>query len=156
MEINDAGSSLSYNEKERQLEQYRRKEDSFSDTIDSYNASIDDYMLKYSEICEELSEIETRRKLHFRDAISKVVVFEINYLKNIEYNLSRYMESLNKMEGKLIIQDRILAGTQAFYDSTDASGVIQLAKISNKNYIDHIAGRKKIRPDLVAEEQKIY
>lgn len=45
-----------------------------------------------------------------RDSISKLVIFEINYIKNLEYNYSRYMENLNKMEGKLLIQDRILGG----------------------------------------------
>ena len=65
------------------------------------------------------------------------------------------MESLNKMEGKLIIQDRTLGGNQPFYDSKD-TGVVQLAKISNKNYIDHIVGKKKMQPEIVAEEQRIY
>ena len=59
------------------------------------------------------------------------------------------MESLNKMEGKLIIQDRTLGGNQPFYDLKD-TGVVQLAKISNKNYIDHIVGKKKMQPEIVA------
>lgn len=66
------------------------------------------------------------------------------------------MESLNKMEGKLVIQDRILGGNQPFYDIQNTGGVVQLAKISNKNYIDNIIGKKKISPELVSEEQKVY
>ena len=68
------------------------------------------------------------------------------------------MENLNQMEGKLIIQDRVLGGAQSdFYDTKDTGGVIQLAKISNKNYIDNILGKKKNKiTQLVAEEQRIY
>ena len=57
LEVNKIPQSMAYVDKEKILEQYRRKEDIFSDTIDSYNACIDDYMVKYSDICEELSEI---------------------------------------------------------------------------------------------------
>ena len=66
------------------------------------------------------------------------MIFEMDSIKNIEYNIARYMESLNKMEEKLIIQDRIIVGgTSELYDGKEG-GVIQLAKLSNKNYIHHI------------------
>lgn len=53
------------------------------------------------------------------------------------------MQSLNSMEGKLLVQDRILGGVEPFYNPKEQGGIIQLAKISNKNYIDSILGKKK-------------
>ena len=45
------------------------------------------------------------------------MIFEMDNIKNIEYNIARYMENLNKMEEKLIIQDRIIVGgTSELYD----------------------------------------
>lgn len=54
--------------------------------------------------------MQTDRKFQFRDSVSKLVIFEINYIKNLEYNYARYMDTLNKMEGKLIIEDRVIGG----------------------------------------------
>lgn len=41
--------------------------------------------------------------MHFRDSVSKLIIFEIDYIKNLEYNYARYMEHLNKMTTKLTI-----------------------------------------------------
>lgn len=59
------------------------------------------------------------------------------------------METLNKMEGKLIIEDRVIGGMQPFYSHKEQAGPIHLAKISNKNYIDSIIGKKKATQSLL-------
>lgn len=75
---------------------------------------------------------------------------EMDYLKNLEYNLTKYMDSLDKMEGKLLIQEKIMVGGEPFYDQS-SSGVIQLAKLSNKNYIDHCIGKKNLEKVMSKE-----
>lgn len=64
-------------------------------------------MLNYTSICDKLSDIETKRKINVRDAINKFMIFEISCIKNIEYNIPRYMKSLEKMGDRLVIQDKI-------------------------------------------------
>lgn len=109
-DLKNLPSKVSPLDKQKALEMYKKKENNLNDTIDVYNANVDEYMLKYTEMCEELSSIETKRKIDLRDAVSKFMIFEMNSIKNVEYNISRYMESLNKMEEKLVIQDRIIVG----------------------------------------------
>lgn len=87
-------------------------------------------MLEYSRICDRLSEIETARKLSLRDAINKFMIFEMNSLKNIEYNIPRYMRSLEKMDEKLLIHSRT--------GSEPDEQVFQLAKMSPSNYLGYI------------------
>lgn len=64
------------------------------DSINSYNHTVEEYLLEYTGICEKLSEIETKRKTFVRDAINKYMIFEISCIKNLEYNVPRYMKSL--------------------------------------------------------------
>ena len=85
-------------EKEKYERQFNNKEVGLSETINSYNHAIEDYMLQYTGICEKLSDIETKRKKVVRDAINKYMIFEISCIKNIEYNIPRYMKSLEKMD----------------------------------------------------------
>lgn len=54
-------------------------------------------------------------------------------IKNIEYDLSRYAKAIEKMDDKLIIQEKPATTTE--YDTTR----VQLAKISINNYISHLA-----------------
>jgi predicted nucleic acid-binding Zn-ribbon protein len=147
--------SMGKAERKQAMEAYQKKEEQFSEMIDSYNSSLNEYMLRYTEMCEELSELETSRKVHFRDSISKLVIFELNYIKNLEYNFARYMDNLNKMEGKLIIENRMMGATEPFYTERENAGPLQLARISNKNYIESVSGKRKMVPGLLSEEGKI-
>lgn len=72
-----------------------------------------------------------------RDAINKYMIFEISCIKNIEYNIPRYMESLGKMNDRLVIQDR-----SSLSDNNEA--LTNLAKISINNYICSLNDRDKI------------
>ena len=56
-------------------------------------------------------------------------------IKNIEYDLSRHAKSIEKMEDKLIIQEKVL-------HEEEFKG-IHLAKISSNNYINHLVERQK-------------
>ncbi len=40
-------------------------------------------MLQYSNLCEQLSSIESNRKTVIKEAISKYIVFEMDAVKNI-------------------------------------------------------------------------
>ena len=66
-----------------------------------------------------------------RDAINKFMIFEISCIKNIEYNIPRYMKSLEKMNDRLLIQDKIVP-------SNPQSTAINIATINISNYINHI------------------
>lgn len=94
-------------------------------------------MLHYTGICEKLSDIETRRKTCLRDAINKYMIFEISCIKNLEYNVPRYMKSLERMSDRLIIQDKI-------GNMQTSPNLINLAKISVANYIAGLNDREKI------------
>ena len=72
-----------------------------------------------------------------RDAINKYMIFEISCIKNIEYNIPRYMKSLGKMNDRLVIQDR-----SSLSDNNEA--LTNLAKISINNYICSLNDRDKI------------
>ena len=133
-------------EKERAQRQFSEKEAALVDAINSYNHTSEEYMLSYSAVCEKLSDIETKRKSTVRDAINKFMIFEISYIKNIEYNVPRYMKSLEGMDERLMIQDRL--------SSNDAgTHLINLAKISVANYIANISDRQDI--DLPNSHKKI-
>lgn len=47
-----------------------------------------------------------------------------------------------------MIQDKSLDSSQPFYETTHDK-ILHLAKISNKNYIDSIVGKKKITSNLL-------
>lgn len=64
-------------------------------------------MLNYSKLCQQLSEIESNRKMTIKESISKFIVFEMDAIKNIEYDLCRHAKSIEKMEDKLIIQEKV-------------------------------------------------
>ena len=81
-------------DKEKAQRLFNEKESQLIDAINSYNHTIEEYMLHYTAICEKLSDIETKRKINLRDAINKFMIFEISCIKNIEYNIPRYMASL--------------------------------------------------------------
>ncbi len=87
-------------------------------------------MLQYSGLCEQLSSIETNRKTVIKEAISKYIVFEMDAVKNIQYDLSRYAKNIEKMDDKLVIVER--------GQLQDDSGRVQLTKISAANYIGHL------------------
>lgn len=53
-----------------------------------------------------------------------------------------------------MIQDQGLDFGDPFYE-TKESGIIHLGKISNKNYIDSIIGKKKVNDSMLSEEIKI-
>lgn len=65
------------------------------------------------------------------------MIFEISCIKNIEYNIPRYMESLGKMNDRLVIQDR-----SSLSDNNET--LTNLAKISINNYICSLNDRDKI------------
>jgi hypothetical protein len=72
------------------------------------------------------------------------MIFEISCIKNIEYNIPRYMENLGKnryylgkMNDRLVIQDRINI-------NENNEGLTNLAKISINNYICSLNDRDKI------------
>lgn len=88
--------------------------------------------------------------MHFRDSVSKLIIFEIDYIKNLEYNYARYMEHLNKMTTKLTIEDKFLGGEKSLENLKEGT-IVQLAKISNKNYIDSFVGKKHVNESLLAE-----
>lgn len=64
------------------------------------------------------------------------MIFEISCIKNIEYNVPRYMQSLGKMNDRLVIQDRNNIG--------ESVQSVTLAKISINNYICSLNDRDKI------------
>ncbi len=61
----------------------------------------------------------------------------------MEYDYAKYAKQLKKMQGKLIIQDKMLGGSEQFFE-TKEGGIVHLAKLSNKNYIDNVVGKKKV------------
>lgn len=65
------------------------------------------------------------------------MIFEISCIKNLEYNVPRYMKSLEKMNERLIIQDKI-------GNTPPNPNFINLAKISIANYIAGLNDRDKI------------
>ena len=65
-----------------------------TEVINVYNHAVEDYMLNYSRLCEQLSEIETNRKATIKESISKFIVFEMDAIKNIEYDLCRHAKSI--------------------------------------------------------------
>lgn len=91
--------------------------------------------MAYTGICEQLSDIETKRKGQVRDGINKFMIFEISCIKNIEYNIPRYMSSLEKMNERLLIQDKIVV-------HQPNSTALNLAKISVPNYLNNIQDKK--------------
>ena len=66
------------------------------------------------------------------------------------------MESLKKMDERLVIQDRIIVGgtSELYSNGKEGGGVIQLAKLSNRNYIDHIIGVKQLDHFIPPIEKK--
>lgn len=76
------------------------------------------------------------------------MIFEISCIKNIEYNIPRYMKSLEKMNDRLIIQDKISNNTLESNEN-----IFNLAKISINNYIANINDREKI--DIPNSHKKI-
>lgn len=75
------------------------------------------------------------------------MIFEISCIKNIEYNIPRYMKSLEKMGDRLVIQDKPnpLADSQ--------TELTNLAKININNYICNLNDRDKI--DIPNAHKKI-
>ena len=63
------------------------------------------------------------------------MIFEISCIKNIEYNIPRYMKSLEKMNDRLLIQDKIVV-------NQPNSSAFNLAKISIPNYLNHIQDKQ--------------
>ena len=110
------------------------------ETVNIYNHTVEEYLLQYSALCEKLSDIETKRKGVLRDAVNKYMIFEISCIKNIEYNVPRYMESLGKMNDRLIIQDRLPASGPPSSQDT----VTNLAKISIPNYVASLAQQQHV------------
>lgn len=76
------------------------------------------------------------------------MIFEISCIKNLEYNVPRYMKSLEKMNDRLIIQDRISNN-----NNQPSPNLINLAKISVANYIAGLNDREKI--DLPNSHKRI-
>lgn len=59
------------------------------------------------------------------------MIFEISCIKNIEYNIPRYMKNLEKMSDRLLIQDKIAP-------SNPNSTAVNLATINIPNYLSHL------------------
>ena len=76
------------------------------------------------------------------------MIFEISCIKNIEYNIPRYMKNLEKMNDRLIIQDKIGSNL-----AENNEHMFSLAKISIGNYIANINDREKI--DIPNSHKKI-
>jgi hypothetical protein len=71
-------------------------------------------------------------------------------VKNLEYNVPRYMKSLEKMNEKLLIQDKIVA-------AQPQSNVVNLSKINLANYLNHLQDQQIDLPTphkLVLEMKK--
>lgn len=48
----------------------------------------------------------------------------------------------------------MLGGSEQFFE-TKEGGIVHLAKLSNKNYIDNVVGKKKVNENLLGEELMI-
>lgn len=54
------------------------------------------------------------------------------------------------MTTKLTIEDKFLGGEKSLENLKEGT-IVQLAKISNKNYIDSFVGKKHVNESLLAE-----
>ncbi len=124
-------------ELQRRQKTFHEKEASLLEIINVYNYAVEEYMLTYSGLCETISEVETQRRNDLRDALTKYSVFEMNYIKNIEYGISKHSKSLEAMTDKMLVQDK--ASLSDFDEK-----LYRLAKISAKNYIEHLVKQDKI------------
>ena len=96
--------------------------------IEHYNQAVDVYILNVSELTSMFCQAETNRKKDLKSAVQKMLIYQVDRIKNVEYNIGNYCKNLDSMEDKLFINQK----------TQDESERVPLVKVSPSNYLQFL------------------